>query len=202
MNISQTVNGALRRVPAWPLYIVGPIPAFWWLYQGLTGGSGADPVKALEHALGEFGLQLLIATLAITPLRNLTRISLVKYRRALGLMVFFYICCHLLVWLLLDVQIWSQIWTDIVKRPYITIGMAAFALLIPLAMTSNNWSVRKLGPLVWRRLHWLTYPAAILGAVHFVMLVKGWQIKPLVYLAILLLLLATRIRIRRPRQAA
>ncbi len=95
-----------------------------------------------------------------------------------------------MVWLFLDVQIWSQIWADIVKRPYITIGMAGFVLLIPLAVTSNNLSMRKMGPVRWRKLHKLTYPAVLLGGVHFMMLVKGWQVEPMIYLAVILGLLA------------
>jgi sulfoxide reductase heme-binding subunit YedZ len=197
MTIAQTINGVLRRVPAWPLYIIGPIPAFWYLYLALTGGLGVEPIKGLEHAIGLFGLKLFIAVLAITPLRKFTKISLIKYRRALGLLVFFYIACHLLVWLLLDVQILSEIWADIIKRPYITIGMISFVLMIPISITSNNWSIRKLGPLKWNRWHWLTYPAAILGGAHYVMLVKGWQTAPLVYMAIILALLAMRVKLPR-----
>jgi len=202
MTIAQQINGALRRFPTWPIYIVGGLPAFWYLYLGLTGGLGVEPIKGLEHALGEFGLKLFVIVLAVTPLRTLTGISLLRFRRALGLLVFYYITLHLLVWLFLDVQIWSQIWADILKRPYITIGMAGFVLMIPLALTSNNWSLRKMGAMRWRLWHKLTYPAAILGSVHYVMLVKGWQIEPLLYLATILTLLALRIRWNRVRVAA
>lgn len=174
----------------------------WWLYLGLTGGLGVEPIEELEHRLGLLALQMLIATLAVTPLRKLTGINLIKFRRALGLLVFYYVSCHLLVWLILDVQILGQIWKDILKRPYITIGMAGFILLLPLALTSNNWSIRKLGPQRWRRLHQLGYGAAILGAVHFVMLTKGFQIEPLAYLATVALLLAMRLPRPVPRAAA
>ncbi|MGB5557512.1 MAG: protein-methionine-sulfoxide reductase heme-binding subunit MsrQ [Paracoccaceae bacterium] len=199
---AQQINGTLRRVPAWAIYIVGAVPAFWFLYLGLTGGLGVEPIRALEQELGLFALKLFLVVLAVTPLRNLTGISLFRFRRALGLLVFYYITLHLLVWLFLDVQIWSQILGDILKRPYITIGMAGFLLLIPLAATSNNWSVRKLGALRWRFWHRLTYPAAILGGVHYVMLVKGWQLTPLLYLTAILALLALRIRWNRARVAA
>ncbi len=190
--LSQTISRATRKVPAWPLYFLSVIPPVWFFFLGMTGGLGVEPIKALEHELGELGLQVLILVLAITPLRMATGINLIKYRRALGLIAFFYIALHLLVWLILDVQIVSQIFKDIVKRPYITIGMAAFVLMIPLAATSNNWSIRKLGP-AWRKLHKLTYVVAVLGSVHFVMLVKGWQVEPLVYLGIILGLLALRL---------
>lgn len=194
--IAQAVNGVLRRVPAWPLYIVAVIPPVFMFFAALNGKLGVDPVKSLEHEMGELGLQVLIAVLAISPLRRLTGISLIRFRRALGLIGFFYIFLHLLVWLVLDVQIVDQIIKDIIKRPYITIGMGAFVLMIPLAITSNNWSLRRLGP-KWRSLHKLTYPAVILGGVHFVWLVKGWQLEPLIYLAVILGLLALRLKPKR-----
>ena len=202
MTAAQRVNILLAKVPAWPLYILGVIPPAWFLYQGLTGGLGAEPIKALEHKLGEFALQVLIVVLAVTPLRTWTGVNLTKFRRALGLLTFFYVFLHLLVWLVLDVQILSQIWADIIKRPYITIGMVGFVLLIPLAITSNNRSIRKLGPKTWRRLHQLTYLTAILGAAHFVMLSKGFQIEPLIYLGTVLVLVATRIKIPMRRAVA
>ncbi|NKW71842.1 protein-methionine-sulfoxide reductase heme-binding subunit MsrQ [Rhodobacteraceae bacterium R_SAG10] len=202
MSYSQTINSALRRVPAWPLYFIAVVPAFWFLYLGLTGGRGAEPIKALEQELGRFALKLLIVAMAITPLRMATGVSLIKYRRALGLVVVFYISMHLLVWLVLDVQNLGRVWADIVKRPYITIGMTAFALMIPLAITSNNWSIRKMGPVGWKRLHWLTYLIIVLGAVHFVMLRKAWQIQPLIYLGIALALLAMRLKWKQMRARA
>jgi len=193
------VNSGLRRVPAWLLYIVLPLPAVWFLYLGLTGGLGAEPIKALEQELGEFALQLLIVGLAVTPLRRHVGINLIKFRRAIGLMAFLYVFLHLLTWLVLDVQILSQIWADILKRPYITVGMAGFALLVPLALTSNNLSVRKLGPR-WRKLHKLTYGAVLLGGIHYVMLVKGFQLEPLIYLGVVLGLLALRIEPKKLRR--
>ncbi len=201
MSYAQSINGALRRVPAWPIYILGILPGVWDFYLGLTNQLGAEPIKALEHELGRFALQLFIVVLAITPLRNYTKINLIKYRRALGLMVFFYVSVHLAVWMFLDVQDVGAVWKDIVKRPYITIGMAGFAALIPLAITSNNRSLRKLGPLVWRKLHLLTYPAIILGGVHFVWLRKGWQVEPMLYLLVILALLALRLKLRKSKAA-
>ncbi|MCB1335333.1 MAG: protein-methionine-sulfoxide reductase heme-binding subunit MsrQ [Roseivivax sp.] len=194
MTRAQRINTALRRVPSWPLYLLGAIPAVWLLAQALTGGLGPDPVKALERQLGEIALQLLVAGLAITPVLRLTRVNLIRYRRALGLLAFIYAALHLTVWLVLDVQIPAQIWADIVKRPYVTIGMTAFVLMIPLALTSNAWSIRKLGP-AWRRLHKLTYAVALMGGVHYLMLVKGWQIEPMLYLAGIAALLLMRLRV-------
>ncbi|MBY6155914.1 protein-methionine-sulfoxide reductase heme-binding subunit MsrQ [Pseudooceanicola nitratireducens] len=193
-RLTQAINQGARRVPTWVLYIVGAVPPIWLFIAGLTGGLGVDPVKAMEHQMGEWALWLLIAGLCITPLRRFAGLNLLRFRRAIGLLAFFYIVGHLLVWLVLDVQILSQIWRDILKRPYITIGMAAFVLLIPLAVTSNNLSIRRMGAR-WRQLHKLVYLAAVLGAVHFVMLVKGFQYEPLIYLGVVLALLALRLPI-------
>jgi sulfoxide reductase heme-binding subunit YedZ len=190
--LAERVNSAVRRVPVWLIYGMGLLPAPWFLYLGLTGGLGVEPIKALEHELGLVALQLLIAGLCVTPLRRFAGINLLRFRRAIGVLAFTYVALHLLVWLVLDVQAPARIWADIVKRPYITIGMIGFLLLLPLALTSNNWSVRRLGPR-WRQLHKLTYIAVFLGAVHFVMLRKGFQIEPLAYLAAILFLLALRV---------
>lgn len=193
---AQAVNGWLRRLPAWPIYTLGFAWMAWLFWQALNGVS-VEPIDWLERAYGEVALQLLVATLAVTPLRRFLGLNLLKFRRALGLMVFFFVLAHFLVWALLDVQSLGAVWADIVKRPYVTVGMTAFALLIPLALTSNNWSVRRLGGAGWRRLHWLSYPIAVLGAVHYVWLARGFAIEPLVYLVLILGLLATRIPVRR-----
>lgn len=199
------VNTVLRRAPVWSVYLVGALYPTWLLYQALTGGLGVDPVKALEHALGLSALKLLVLGLAITPARKHLGLNLIKFRRSIGVIAFFYVLLHLLVWLVLDVQLLSQVWADILKRPYITVGMAAFALLTPLALTSNNWSVRKLGH-VWRRLHMLVYAAVLLGGAHYLMLVKGFQWEPLIYLALIVAMLAlrlpTKIRLRASRRTS
>ncbi|MDJ0640005.1 MAG: protein-methionine-sulfoxide reductase heme-binding subunit MsrQ [Paracoccaceae bacterium] len=195
MTFVQKLNMTLGRVPPWLLYSVAVVPPVWLLWLGMTGGLGVEPIKELEHKLGELALQLFIATLAIRPLREWVGINLMKQRRALGVITFAYVALHLLVWLVLDVGILSEIWADIVKRPYITVGMAAFALMIPLAFTSNNLSLRKLGPKKWRSLHKLTYPAVLLGALHYVMLAKGFQLEPLIYMGVVLALLALRLKL-------
>ncbi len=190
----QNLNQILRRIPVWAVYALGALPAPWLFYQGMTGGLGIEPIEALEHEFGELALQLLILGLAVSPLRRFLGVNLMKFRRAIGVLTYSYVALHLLVWLVLDVQIPSEIWADIVKRPYITVGMAAFVLMLPLAVTSNNWSVRRLGPR-WRKLHRLVYPAAILGGLHYVMLAKGFQIEPLIYLLIITGLLVLRLPI-------
>jgi sulfoxide reductase heme-binding subunit YedZ len=192
MAFMDHINRNARRLPVSFVYIVGLLPVPWLLYLAQTGGLGREPIKALEHELGEIALQLLVAVLAISPLRRYAGFNLMKFRRSVGLLSFVYVTLHLLVWLVLDVGILSQIWADILKRPYITIGMASFLLMLPLALTSNNWSVRRLGP-SWHQLHRLTYVAAVLGAIHYLMLVKTIQLEPLLYLAAILGLLGLRL---------
>jgi len=199
-RIMDRVNGLVRKLPTWVVYILCLLPVPWLLYLAQTGGLGVEPIKALEHELGQIALKLLVAGLAITPLRRYAGLNLIKFRRCLGLLAFIYVSLHLVVWLVLDVGIPSQIWADIIKRPGVTIGMAGFLCLVPLAATSNNYAIRKLGP-KWRTLHKLTYLAVILGGVHFVWLVKGFQLEPLIYMAVILGLLALRLPKRRKRQS-
>lgn len=190
------LNQLLRGVPPWLLYIGVAIWTAFLFWQGVTGRLGPDPVKALEHGYGEAALIFLVAGLAVSPLRRTVGLNLIRFRRAIGLSAFFFLLCHLLVWAALDVQTVARVWADIVKRPYITVGMVSFVLLVPLAVTSNNWSVRRLGAR-WRSLHRLTYVAVILGGVHFVMLRKGIQIEPIMYLMGIALLLGLRLPSRR-----
>lgn len=202
MTLSQRANAALRVVPPWVLYPLGLLPVIWLFWQGAAGNLGADPVKAVERELGLLGLQLIVAGLCISPLRWVTGINLVRFRRAVGLIAFFYVALHLTVWVVLDLQLrWGEIWADISKRPYIIAGFVGFVALVPLAVTSNNLSIRRLGPKGWQRLHRLTYPAALAGAVHFLWLVKAWPIEPLLYLGAIVVLLGWR-GIRALRAAA
>ena len=190
-------NRITRRVPIWSVYLLLTVPSVYYFYLAATGMLSVEPIKALEHKLGEFGLQLIVFGLAITPLRRHLGLNLLRFRRAIGVMTYFYITVHLLVWLVLDVQVLLLVWQDIVKRPYITIGMLAFLAMTPLAFCSNNYAVRKLVPL-WRKLHKLVYGIAILGAVHFIMLVKGFQLEPFIYLGLIVLLLALRLKLPKP----
>ena len=135
-----------QRLRPGALYPVGLIPAAWTFHLGLVDRLGPDPIKVLERDLGLWALKFLVLGLAITPLRRLTGVSLLRYRRAIGLLAFIYACLHLTTYLLLDQGLaWTAIWADIVKRPYITVGMAAFLILVPLAVTSNTAMVRRLG---------------------------------------------------------
>ncbi len=193
----------LTRVlpPVWLVYLIGFVPAVAYFTLGIMDRLGADPQNVLERALGLWALRFLVAGLAVTPLRRSFGLNLVRYRRAIGLLAFWYACLHLTVYLVLDQGLdGAAIWADILKRPYITVGMAAFTLLVPLAATSNAFSIRRLGA-GWNRLHKLVYPAALLAALHFLMLVKAWPPEPLIYLALVAALLAYRIvepRLRKP----
>jgi sulfoxide reductase heme-binding subunit YedZ len=195
------LNSAIRKVPGWVLYVVGAAYGGWLFYLGATGGLGVEPIEALEHRYGKIAFQLILVGLAVTPARRYLGLNLLCWRRALGVLAFFFVLAHFLVWAVLDVQSLSRIWADILERPYVTIGMAGFLALFPLAVTSNNLSVRRMGAAAWRKLHKLVYPAAILGSVHWIWLARGFQIEPLVYLVITLALLATRIRSTKARVA-
>ena len=191
--IAQRINGALRLVPTGALYALGLVPLAILVAQAVTGGLGIDPVKVIEHRLGEVALQFLVAGLAITPLRRWTGVNLIRFRRAVGLLAFLYACLHLAVWVTLDLQFrWAEIGADIAKRPYITLGMAALVAMSPLALTSNTLAIRSLGAAAWGRLHRLTYLVALLAALHFLLLVKAWPVEPMVYLGLVLALLAVR----------
>lgn len=167
---------------------------------GIAGASlGANPVEKVEHSLGLWGLRLLVLTLAITPLRDwLDAPWLLRLRRMLGLFAFSYVLLHFLTWLILDQGLyWAGIGADIAKRPYITIGVLALLLLIPLAVTSTNGMMRRLGRR-WKSLHRLIYPIALLGVWHFYWQVKADIREPLLYLAIVVVLLGWRAWKRRP----
>jgi methionine sulfoxide reductase heme-binding subunit len=182
MDVAARVNSTLRRVPPWVLYPLGVVPFGALVWQAVTGGLGVDPVRVLEHQLGLYGLQLLLAGLMVTPLRRWTGVNLIRYRRAIGLLAFFYVSLHLATWVVLDLQLrWSEIGADLVKRPYIILGMLGFLAMVPLALTSNNASVRRMGAAAWARLHQLTYVAVLAGAAHYLILVKAWPLEPVLY---------------------
>jgi len=193
MRLRESIAGIVHRVPRWPLYPLGTIPAVVLLHGLLTDSLGPDPAKVVERELGLTGLQFLIATLAVSPLRRLSGINLIKYRRALGLLAFFYIVLHLAAWVMLDFNLlWSEMLREILRRPYITIGMAGFLLLVPLALSANDRAIRRLGAARWQRLHKLVYLAALAGALHYLLLVKTLTLSALLHVAAILLLLGIR----------
>lgn len=190
----KSISEIIQRVPRWFVYVAGFVPAVGYFYLGIMDQLGADPLKVLERSLGEWALRFLIASLAVTPLRQTFGINLLRYRRAIGLLAFYYAALHLITYVVLDQGFdWSAIWADILKRPYITIGMASFVVLVPLAVTSNNASIRRLGGQAWAKLHKLVYLAAAGAALHFVLVVKSWPREPLVYAAVVVGLLLYRL---------
>ncbi len=205
MTISARINSALRRVPAWPLYLVAAAYGAWEFWRALTqqGPYLVEPINVLERSYGEIALILLVAGLVVTPLRQWSGVNLIKFRRAIGLCAFFFVLAHFLVFAVLDVQSLGRVWTETVKRPYVTVGVLAFVLLIPLAVTSNNLAIRKIGPTAWKQLHKLSYIAVILGGVHYLWLARGFQITPLIYLGLGVGLVALRYKhlVRRKQPA-
>jgi sulfoxide reductase heme-binding subunit YedZ len=184
----------INMLPRWPLYIGGAIPGLWIFWLALNNKLGADPVSTLEHLLGLWALRFILAGLVITPLRRLGGPSLIRFRRALGLLAFFYALAHLLAYLIFDRGLdGHEIIADIIKRPYITVGMFAFAILAPLAVTSNSAMIKRMGAAAWQKLHRWIYVAAIAAVVHFIMSVKSWPAEPLIYAAIAAALLLVRV---------
>ena len=171
------------------------VPLAALVFAGFTGGLGANPVEYITHTTGEWTLRLLLATLAITPLRHLTgRAWLTRLRRMVGLFAFFYLTLHFTTYVVLDASLdLAYIVEDVADRLYITAGFAALVMLVPLAATSTNAMVRRLGPLRWRRLHRLVYAAGVCGVLHFLWLVKADLREPLIYAGILTVLLAARL---------
>jgi methionine sulfoxide reductase heme-binding subunit len=180
-----------------PLVFVASLVPLAWLLCGafnLFGESlGADPVKKLEHEFGKTALNFLLLTLLVTPVKNLAGLPhVLRLRRMLGLFAFFYVVLHFTVYLVLDLELnFRTLFADIAKRPYITIGFAALLLLIPLAVTSTNRMMRRLGRR-WQKLHRLIYVIAVLGVWHFYWQVKRDVREPLIYAAILAVLLGYR----------
>jgi sulfoxide reductase heme-binding subunit YedZ len=172
---------------------LAPIGALGW--RALHGGLTANPIEFITHSTGDWTLLFLIFTLCVSPLRKLLRLpELIRFRRMLGLFAFFYVCLHFSTWLVLDKFFdLSEMWKDVIKRRFITVGFTAFVLLIPLAITSTAGWIRRLGGKRWQQLHRAIYAAAVLGVIHYYWLVKSDVRKPLMYGAIVAILLAWRL---------
>jgi len=183
------VNRFLKGVPTWVVYVLGVLPAVWVIYGGLTA---IDPVRAIEWGLGLWAVRLLIATLFISPLRWVG-LNLLRFRRQLGLVAFAYVVLHFASWLTIDMGLrWGQILPDLVKRWYIIVGMSSLLILLPLAVTSNNRSIKAMGAKGWNRLHKLAYLATGLGMLHFLMVGKVYTAEVLIYASVLAALLMAR----------
>jgi len=183
------------------------LPLVLLVGTGLRDALGANPIEYITRATGDWTLRLLLLTLAVTPLRQLTGWHwLVRLRRTLGLYAFFYGCLHLTTYVWLDQFFdWPGIVADIVKRPFVTLGFAAFVLMLPLAITSTNGMIRRLGGRSWQRLHRAVYAVGVLGVAHYWWLVKKDLTEPIAYALVLATLLALRLwhgrRMRRTLEA-
>ena len=177
------------------VWLVGLAPLAWLSYRAWHGDLTANPISFVTNTLGDWTLRLLLASLAMTPLRLFFSLAWpATLRRLLGLFAFFYATLHFGVWLVLDHYFdWSEMGADILKRRYITVGMTALTLLIPLAVTSTSGMIRRLGGANWRRLHRLVYAAAVAAIFHFIWLAKVGRTDQYVYGAILALLLGVRV---------
>ena len=170
-------------------------PLAWLAWRGYAGELGANPIEKLIRELGVWGLRLLLVGLAITPAARILKMPrLVRFRRTVGLFAFVYVLLHLFSYVGVDLYFdWSQLWKDILKRPFITLGMLGFVLLIPLAVTSTNGWVIRMGRAAWSRLHRLIYLIVPLGVIHYYLLVKADHRPPIIYGVVFVALMAWRV---------
>ncbi len=191
-NIFDFIRVSVRRLRIWHIYASLLIPLLFLTYDLLSGRLGIDPMRAVEKSLGVTAIYILILTLCITPFSTLTGINLIRFRRAFGLMSFLYIILHFSTWLFLDMQLrWAEIVESLTRKPFIVFGMMGFLLLVPLAATSNNYSIKILGK-YWPKLHKLIYPAIILGGVHYLMMEKTLQNDAIITFIIIIILISLR----------
>ncbi len=185
------------------LFILILFPSLLWVYQFVTGNLGVNPIEKLMDELGLMALRLIIITLMITSLSNIKNLkSIVVLRRMIGLFAFYYVCLHFSTYIVLDHFLDMQfIIQDIIKRPFITFGFISFLFLIPLASTSTTNMIKRLGFKLWKKIHYLIYPVAILASMHFYVLVRADKTEPVIYMGIIILLLLHRIfkRLTRPQ---
>jgi len=189
--VSRPARAALKGV----VWAVCLLPLLMLLWKFRADGLGANPISYVTNVLGDTTLRLLLASLALTPLRLLSRISWqMSLRRLLGLFAFFYAVLHFTTWVVVDQFFnWAGMLADVRKRPYITVGMLALTLLVPLAATSTTRMVKRLGGLNWQRLHRLVYAASVAAILHFIWLAKKGRNDPYVYALILVALLGVRL---------
>ncbi len=177
------------------LFLLILFPSLLWIYQFITGNFGVNPIERLMDEFGLMALRLIILTLMISTVANLRQLkSIVILRRMIGLFAFYYVCLHFSTYIFLDHFLDIEfIIKDIVKRPFITFGFISFLCLIPLAFTSTNKMIKRLSYNLWKKIHYLIYPAAILSSFHFYVLVRADKTEPMIYMAIIVLLLLHRI---------
>ena len=191
----MTTDTLIRRVLKPLVWALSLAPLFWLAWLAYTNAMTANPIEFLNRYLGDWALRFLLIALAITPLRILTNWApITRFRRLLGLFAFFYVVLHLSSYIGLDQFFdWAEIWKDIVKRTYITVGMVGFVLLTTLAVTSTKGMMKRLGGKNWNRLHKTVYVVGVLGCLHFFMMRKGVQLEPIIYAGVLTSLFAVRL---------
>ncbi len=197
----MTRETAIRWVAKPIVFTAALMPLAWIAWTavasgfGPTGPLGANPIEYINRYLGDWAIRFLLMALAVTPVRGITGwTTLMRFRRMIGLFAFFYVCMHLSSYIGLDQFFdWREIWRDIVKRNFITVGMANFLILLPLAATSTKGMIKRLGAKRWTKLHKLIYVAGIAACFHFYMMRKGVQLEPIIYAAICALLLGYRV---------
>lgn len=191
-TVSLAIPKRLQPASVWLLYVVGLVPAAYEFYLGTSDNLGADPAKTFELFLGLWAIRFLLLTLAVTPLRDLVGWNLLRYRRALGLLCFYYALMHFLVYMILDQALmFDAILGDVLKRPFIMFGMAGLVMLTALAVTSNRFSIRKMGK-NWIWLHRLIYIIAACGALHFALSTKILSVEQFVYIGLLIAMILYR----------
>lgn len=170
-------------------------PSIFWSYQFINGSLGVNPIEKYMDNMGEMALRLIVLTLFISSLSEFKKFRfLIDVRRMIGLFAFFYVSCHFLTYIALDHFFdMTFIIKDILKRPFITLGFISFIFLIPLVITSPKKMLKKLGFKVWKKIHYLIYPAAILSSIHFYMLVRANKVEPAIYIFLILILLLYRL---------
>ena len=197
----------LRRFGKPIVFLAMLVPAVWlawnwWLaFQYQPNGLGFNPQEMSNRFTGDWALRFLLLSLAVMPLSKILKSPKpILFRRMIGLFAFFYVCLHITSYVWLDMLFeWAELWADVLKRIYITVGFAAFLLLVPLAVTSTKGWVKRLGGKKWQKLHKSVYVIGLLAIIHFIMMRKGFQIEPLVYAAILAGLLGFRWRKLAPK---
>ena len=184
-----------RHLPVSLLYFILLTPIPLYFYWGVVNQLGPDPLRFLEHKYGELGLVFLLITLSISPLLRYTKINLVKFRRCFGLVAFYYIVSHILVYFFLDIGLsMDLLLSDLQKRYYIIAGFFAFITLIPMALTSNNFAVRKLNIRTWNKIHSFVYIAIILSIFHFILMSKTWTEELYFYTLVTVIILALKLK--------
>lgn len=186
MRSAQAMMKRCQPALIWTVYVAGLLPAAWYFWQGVMGRLGADPIKAFEQILGLWALRFLVLTLGVTFIRDRFGFNIIAYRRALGLLCFYYVVFHFTVYLVLDkaFDIFAVL-EDVLKRPFIMFGMAGLGMLVPLALTSNRFSIRKMGK-KWITLHRVVYVVAALAILHYVLAHKVFSLEQLVYVGLII----------------